>query len=299
MLKLLSLIGTLGVSTSAVAPVIMLEQNINDNISIRVEAGIMRVNVNNSKHFDKDGKIIVGTYDYKEVLIKAIEEQRAFNKSNNVTNFVIKNSIVRLPGISFDGTIRVGRTLTEVINAKNYEILNMNVTVDKLDNWGNYTYAISYEAIADGKMIGENLYGYQRLQSLADFQIKPGYNMIFETEYNISESIEHTDTLFNSNIYLPDLGINFLSEQIIDMFNSEKNTLNDQAIKYINSTLKVKLNVVESLNVYKAVSNNNDSFSIGEAYSNQEYVKDQYFYVSFSSKDAIGTFNMLVSNNKK
>ncbi|AUM62899.1 hypothetical protein [Spiroplasma monobiae] len=293
MLKLLSLIGTLGVSTSAITPVIVMNEQTREISSKSVEQGIIRINVDNSKHFDSDGKIVPSTHDYKEVLIKAIDQQRAFNKENNVTNFKITNSITRLPGISFDGSLQVGRQLAKLINANEYEVLNMNVTVAKLDNWGNYTYAIGYEAIADGEMVKEDLYGYQRLQSLADFQIKPGYNMVFDTEYTISESIDYTDIEFNSNISLPNLGIDFLASQVIEMFNYQPNNLNKNAIDYINLVLNVKISNANALNVYKAI-NNNGVYEMGEIISNNEMVKDEYFYVSFNSSDASGTFNMLI-----
>ncbi|QHX36670.1 hypothetical protein [Spiroplasma sp. BIUS-1] len=293
MLKLLSLIGTFGVSTSAITPVVVMNEQTRETSSTSVEQGVMRITVDNRKHFDSDGKIIPSTQDYKEVLIKAIDEQRAFNQQNNVTNFKITNSITRLPGISFDGSLQVGRQLSKLINAKEYEVLSMNVTVEKLDNRGNYTYAIGYEAIADGEMVKEDLYGYQRLQSLADFQIKPGYNMTFDTEYTISESIEHTDKQYNSNISLPKLGIDFLASQVIDMFNYQPNNLNQNAIDYINSTLNVKISNTSALNVYKAI-NNNGVYEMGEIISNNEMVTEEYFYVSFNSTDASGVFNMLV-----
>ncbi|WP_339031141.1 hypothetical protein [Spiroplasma endosymbiont of Cantharis nigra] len=293
MIKLLSLIGTLSVSSSAIAPIATMEQNINNKITSNDEVGTIWLSVKNEKHFDKDGKIIVGTEDYKEVLIKAVEDQRNFNRDNNVTSFSITGSTTRFPGTGFDGSRPVGYELERVINAKEYEILNMNVTVDKLDNWGNYKYAIAFEAIADGETVNGNLYGYQVEQSLTDFQIKPGYNVTLDTQYTISESMDYTDNEYKSNISLPNLGIDYLAGQIVNMFNYSGNSLNSETIKYINTTLKLNIGDVKSLNVYKAI-NKNSKFEKGSVISNNELVNDKYFYVSFESNDANGTFNMLV-----
>ncbi len=293
MIKLLSLIGTLSVSSSAIAPVATMEQNINNKITSNDEVGTIRFDVMNEKHFDKDGKIKIGTQDYKEVLIKAIEDQRNFNRDHNVTNFSITGSTTRFPGTGFDGSKTVGSELAWVINAKEYEISNMDVTIDKLDNRGNYKYAIGFEAIADGDTVKGNLYGYQTEQSLADFQIRPGYIVTLDTQYTISESMDYTDNEFKSNISLPNLGIDYLAGQIVDMFNYSGNSLNSEAIKYINTTLKLNIDDVKSLNVYKAI-NKDGKFEKGSVISNNELVHDEYFYVSFESNDANGTFNMLV-----
>ncbi|ALD66301.1 hypothetical protein [Spiroplasma cantharicola] len=293
MIKLLSLIGALGISSSTVAPAIIIQQNSNNIISTDIEQGSMRIDVKNEKHFDKDGKIILGTRDYKEVLIEAIDKQRAFNKENNVSNFDITDSITRFPGTAENGKIRVGRSLKELVNAKEYEVLSMEVTIAKSDNSGNYKYGINFEGLADGRLVTGDLYGYQWDQGFADFQIKPGYVITLITEYKVSERIDHTDKMFNSNIYLPDLGIKFTALQIIEMFNYEKGDLNKQAITYINSTKNTKIDSINSLKLYKAIKKDN-SFEKGEAILNNTIIDEEYFFVSFESKDAIGTFNMLV-----
>ncbi|WP_339034878.1 hypothetical protein [Spiroplasma endosymbiont of Cantharis rufa] len=293
MIKLLSLIGTLSVSSSAIAPVVTMEQNINNKITSDFEVGEFWIDVKNEKHFDKDGKLLVGTQDYKEVLIEAIDEQRNFIKDNNITNYSITDSLTRFPGLATEGTIRVGLELQHLIRAKEYEVLSMNVNIEKADNNGNFRYAIDFEGLADGGLVTGNLYGYQRTQGLADFQIKPGYLITLKTEYTISESIEHTDNEYKSNISLPNLGIDYLAGQIVDMFNYSGNTLNNEAIKYINTTLKLNITDVKSLNVYNAINKNN-KFEKGSIISSNDLVKDDYFYVSFESNDANGTFNMLV-----
>ncbi|AHI52843.1 hypothetical protein [Spiroplasma culicicola] len=293
MFKLLSLIGTLSVGSSAVTPIVIANHNVNEEISTDVEKGMMYIFIDNDKHFDSEGNLILGTQDYKEILIKEVERQRQFNQENGVTNFEIKESTTRFPGTQKDGEIQVGRNIARIVNAVEYEILNVNVNIEKLDNFGNFTYAIEYTAIADGEQYTENLYGYQPKQALTDFQIKPGYVIQFETEYEIGNSIEYTDNNFESGIYLPDLGIDFLVWQVIDMFNYSNSNFNSDAIDYINKTMNTKIESATSIEVYSAVKNN-EGYEKGSQILNDEVVSDEYFYVSFTSSDATGTFNMLV-----
>lgn len=83
----------------------------------------------------------------------------------------------------------------------------------------------------NGQTINESLYGFQPNQSLTSFQISSGYRIDFDTEFEISKTIDHNETEYKSDIVLPNLGIKFLASQIIDMFNSANNTLNSQAIE--------------------------------------------------------------------
>lgn len=131
MIKLLSLIGTAVVGTTALVPTFLAKENTNQQELVKTENGEMQLFVDNKQHVDNMGNIIPGTRDYKKLLVEMIEQQRAYNQANSVTNFKITNSDTSFPATAGHGVNQVGKSLERLINAKTYNILNMDVTIKK------------------------------------------------------------------------------------------------------------------------------------------------------------------------
>ncbi|WP_308149332.1 hypothetical protein [Spiroplasma sp. AdecLV25b] len=125
-----------------------------------------------------------------------------------------------------------------------------------------------------------------------EYQLNNGsFRLEADLNYQKSE-LDHTDHQFNSDIKLPDLGFAYYGHQIKDMFTNNDQYHND-ILFYVIKVTNLDLKNIHVNKLVTAVEINN-SFQTGADVDLSQTLIAEYVYLSITSSEAQGTFNLLI-----
>ncbi|WHQ36603.1 hypothetical protein [Spiroplasma sp. SV19] len=280
------------------------EQDQNENTHF------FRAEIDSTKYGDETEQLYTSIWDETEALKQFVHKVQQFRIENNVKSIKLKEFKSKFYRTAFYGNnFAIGQDKDTYINliegfffGKEIEILSQKVEIEKVDGYGNYSWAVTVSAIIDGTHYSNVSFDtYHSKQYFNAHQILGKfYNYIkveYETHYN---KIEGYDSEFNSNIFLKNLGFYWYPQQIVDSFN--KWDYNKIALDYVNSVFKQDLPQIKAIGVTKAktiidkVTTFKPIMGPSGNYSDNTQIIDNFIYVRLESDSAEGTYYLLIHN---
>ncbi|WP_338970598.1 hypothetical protein [Spiroplasma endosymbiont of Labia minor] len=292
---------------SVVAPVVSVTPTIINLDKMTSQNDVIETQLINefvpSISVDENHEPIAGEYDATQNLINFIEQdfKIGFIQNNSVSNFTVTDAKSQFSATAFEGNLEeLAQTYEEILHASitydDFEVKSVTASVIKGSVSDEYTWDLNAVIFFNGLDNDFKLCNYQSSQEFAGFQILSTFKNKLTINYEINNNINHTDNIFKSNIKLNNEGFTYLASQIIDAFNFESGIYYHAIIDYVKTTTTINLSNIQNINVLTALKNDDNTFTTGDIILNNDLVTDEYFYVSITSLDTDGTFNMLVKN---
>ncbi|AGM26283.1 hypothetical protein SSYRP_v1c06930 [Spiroplasma syrphidicola EA-1] len=294
MKSLLVILSLMNTPAAGVAPVVTSTENvlhINDDAKEMIEVK-HSLDLKGFVDPNNPGTLVEGELDFTESLVDFIETTKNQLAELNATSFEVTAGESHFNNTAIPGhAINLGPILDEILHAKTYEVLSLTATVTGPSEYDNYQFGLSAQIVLDGVEKTMEMDSFLKSQELAWFQIAGGFYNLYNIEFSVGQSIEHTDDNFISNIALPDLGFDYVGFQVRDLFRN-----NEEFIKLVISTINSQLKTnIKTINVEKVskVDGTNPGV-VGAEYGEFEVINEELVYVSFSSADATGIYHMLI-----
>ncbi|WP_338963495.1 MULTISPECIES: hypothetical protein [unclassified Spiroplasma] len=258
------------------------------------------------KYNDGTGKPLTQTHDETKVLTDFVNEMRNFVHKNNVVSFDKVNIESQFyqtgfPGKRTGGVGSAPSLIKKLAFAKNIEFLSQKVTIEKIDNYGNYSWEVLVSAEIDGEKYSNiDFNTYEVKQYFNAYQILGGFeNKIIVDYKSDAKDINYYDREFKSNITLENLGFYWYAHQILDSFN--KTNHNKLVLDYINKETISTIPQVKAIGVHQAERDGEDHFfkpasEVNSGHSPNDKILDEYFYVLITSDYSQGIYKLLVKN---
>ncbi|WP_342268553.1 hypothetical protein [Spiroplasma endosymbiont of Aspidapion aeneum] len=241
---------------------------------------------------DKNKKFVGGDADYTSSLIKQYNDIQKWVVENKASNIELKSTISK-----FAATANYGRR--QLINDVSWLFqkdvkIKSAIAHSESVGYGDYSYSNTVKILVNGNEEIKNFNSYGE-EVFADFQLESKYTIDINFDYDVKNDINYTDSKYNSEIKLPDIGIKFSANDIETILSYSKSTYSNLVNKYINSVKGTSISHNNVISISKAIKGEDNNYTIGDKFQDSYIVTDQIFYVSFTSIDTDGTFNMLIS----
>lgn len=297
MKKILGLLGAIGMTASGASNLMAMSPNSNENSNVKFlnlkESGSQSLSFTFSG-WVKDKKFVGGTVDYTSSLVDQYNVFQQWMKDNNASNVKVKSAKSKFWQTQATGQLDLSYNVAWLFKS-NVQIKSAVAKAEAVDDYGNWSYSNTVVYSIGGVEETVNFDGYQSQQTFTDFQLESMYQIDIEFDYSVNSDINYTDNQFKSNVKLPDIGFKFSASEVKSVLTYAKSNYTKEIDNYINSVKGTNIKSDSIVKISKAIANTDGSYSMGESYKDSDIISDQLFYVSFTSSDAEGTFNMLVS----